>query len=675
MNEDQSFYREKQQNNIASAQKNRADANNANAVRTAADLADKSGHPVAKPIGKAVKIADGLSGGKASEKLGKALTAANKMNGLKGKMAQSAINKASESGTTDRISKAVNSRNNTPNNSSTKPNVNNSLVSGRNSRGLGAGLFSNFFGSSKKETEEQASDGGGANFRTSFKFIKIALIAMGPIFGIVVFCALIISASQIYINAIGLGNADSLSDADVESKINKKINNSEDINDEIKDDDIGYDYFIEDNYSSSFKANKLSEYNLVPIAATKYLKRKYNEASLDELQDFYPVIGMYSDKYDENTVYDFFFKLYYVYQSYRDDYNVYLDLPLLMATLDKQSSDKGIVFSSNLSSEDKKKTKRSKSDFDYCKDWSGYITTKDNSEHDIEVLAQHMVSEQVTEYCEDSSGKRTQEHILKDAEIDNPTLTCADGETYRTTTPEMKDDEEKYKEFLKEFLEKKYYLKEKKALSSSHYSNCGVNTKVSSSGSYTNPSSSSEGPTISGSSSGNSFAAAMINLANSELISNNGAKGGQKYINAFGGFGPGTPWCAIFVWYISSNTRVNGQSLYPDIIPYKTASVNSYIRSFNSSDKSNIKFYYNDKCSKLKGKNGNISYTPKPGDYIFFDWQSSYNMSAQNADHVGIVEKYESGIIYTIEGNSSNTVSKRKYSIDSCKVAGFGSWY
>ena len=38
-----------------------------------------------------------------------------------------------------------------------------------------------------------------------------------------------------------------------------------------------------------------------------------------------------------------------MYQTYKENYNVKLDLPLLMATLNIQSEDKTIVFSSNLS--------------------------------------------------------------------------------------------------------------------------------------------------------------------------------------------------------------------------------------------------------------------------------------------------------------------------------------
>lgn len=63
------------------------------------------------------------------------------------------------------------------------------------------------------------------------------------------------------------------------------------------------------------------------------------------------------------------------------------------------------------------------------------------------------------------------------------------------------------------------------------------------------------------------------------------------------------------------------------------------------------------------------SYTPKPGDLIFFDWDSS-----GDADHVGIVEKVENGRIYTIEGNSGapDAVRQLSYPIGWWQIRGYG---
>jgi len=54
------------------------------------------------------------------------------------------------------------------------------------------------------------------------------------------------------------------------------------------------------------------------------------------------------------------------------------------------------------------------------------------------------------------------------------------------------------------------------------------------------------------------------------------------------------------------------------------------------------------------------SYKPKPGDLIHFTW-----------GHVGIVEKVSGNTVYTIEGNYSNTVAKRSYSLSYSGIRGY----
>ncbi len=88
------------------SEKERADKNNAKNVQAAADVAIKTGHPVAAAVGGAVKAADKLTGGKASEKLGKAATKImDRTPG--GKSLQNISNKMSESGASDAIGKAA----------------------------------------------------------------------------------------------------------------------------------------------------------------------------------------------------------------------------------------------------------------------------------------------------------------------------------------------------------------------------------------------------------------------------------------------------------------------------------------------------------------------------------------------------------------------------------------
>lgn len=78
----------------------RNDANNAKNVRNAADVAIASKNPYGVAIGGAVKGADALTGGKASEGIGKAMTRANRLSPLGNRM-QNASNRLAESGVSD----------------------------------------------------------------------------------------------------------------------------------------------------------------------------------------------------------------------------------------------------------------------------------------------------------------------------------------------------------------------------------------------------------------------------------------------------------------------------------------------------------------------------------------------------------------------------------------------
>ena len=67
------------------------------------------------------------------------------------------------------------------------------------------------------------------------------------------------------------------------------------------------------------------------------------------------------------------------------------------------------------------------------------------------------------------------------------------------------------------------------------------------------------------------------------------------------------------------------------------------------------------------------SYTPAPGDYIFYDWQDSGTGDCTgSADHVGIVEAVGGGKITVIEGNYSNSVKRRTLKINGRYIRGYG---
>ena len=66
---------------------------------------------------------------------------------------------------------------------------------------------------------------------------------------------------------------------------------------------------------------------------------------------------------------------------------------------------------------------------------------------------------------------------------------------------------------------------------------------------------------------------------------------------------------------------------------------------------------------------------PAPGMIVFFDWNDPNGASGPQdgeADHVGIVEKCENGIVYTIEGNSSDACRQNQYPVGYYEILGYG---
>ena len=64
-------------------------------------------------------------------------------------------------------------------------------------------------------------------------------------------------------------------------------------------------------------------------------------------------------------------------------------------------------------------------------------------------------------------------------------------------------------------------------------------------------------------------------------------------------------------------------------------------------------------------------YTPAPGDVIFFDWLKDGRRDGV-ADHVGIAERVENGLIYTIEGNVNDSCVQGQYYIGAPEILGYG---
>ena len=67
------------------------------------------------------------------------------------------------------------------------------------------------------------------------------------------------------------------------------------------------------------------------------------------------------------------------------------------------------------------------------------------------------------------------------------------------------------------------------------------------------------------------------------------------------------------------------------------------------------------------------AYTPKAGDYIFYDWNDNgVGDNKGYADHVGIIVSVSGTSIKVIEGNISNAVGYRSLKVDGRYIRGYG---
>ena len=133
---------------------------------------------------------------------------------------------------------------------------------------------------------------------------------------------------------------------------------------------------------------------------------------------------------------------------------------------------------------------------------------------------------------------------------------------------------------------------------------------------------------------------AIVEVALTQL----GNEGGQPYWSWYG-FEGRVEWCACFVsWWADQCGYIES-----GIIPKFAGCV--------------------DGANWFKG-NGqwqDRNYEPQAGNIIFFDWEGD-----GETDHVGIVEKCENGVVYTVEGNSGDACRQNQYTVGSSSIYGYG---
>ena len=134
-------------------------------------------------------------------------------------------------------------------------------------------------------------------------------------------------------------------------------------------------------------------------------------------------------------------------------------------------------------------------------------------------------------------------------------------------------------------------------------------------------------------------------------LSQLGNVGGQPYWSWYG-FNSRVEWCACFVSWCANECGY----LDAGVIP-RTAGCISGSDWF-----------------KDRGLWQDNSYELRPGDIIYFDWDNKGSSGPQDglADHVGIVEKVENGLVYTVEGNSGDSCRENRYAIGHYEIYGYG---
>ena len=134
-------------------------------------------------------------------------------------------------------------------------------------------------------------------------------------------------------------------------------------------------------------------------------------------------------------------------------------------------------------------------------------------------------------------------------------------------------------------------------------------------------------------------------------LSQVGNVGGQPYWSWYG-FNSRVEWCACFVSWCANECGYIDAGVIP-----KFAGCTGGSNWF-----------------KERGLWQENSYEPRPGDLIFFDWDCKGSSGPQDdvPDHVGIVERVENGVVYTVEGNTSDSCRQHNYAVGHYEIWGYG---
>lgn len=123
---------------------------------------------------------------------------------------------------------------------------------------------------------------------------------------------------------------------------------------------------------------------------------------------------------------------------------------------------------------------------------------------------------------------------------------------------------------------------------------------------------------------------------------------GNKYKDA-AGISRTDPWCCAFVYWCADQCGYIGECFGP----YTASCMSSWA------------------WFERQGLTKQASYTPKPGDLIYFHGVGGSAQYNSEIHHIGIVVSCDGSTVTTIEGNTSHTIHERRYSLSNSYIVGY----
>jgi len=139
----------------------------------------------------------------------------------------------------------------------------------------------------------------------------------------------------------------------------------------------------------------------------------------------------------------------------------------------------------------------------------------------------------------------------------------------------------------------------------------------------------------------------ILSNARGEIGYHEGANNSNKFA-AEAGHANNQAWCSTFVTAMMKQAQAQGADI-PDFVK-RAEPGGAAVESYRNAYQQNGRLF----------RNG----TPQPGDLVFF--------GPGGGEHIGIVERVENGRVYTIEGNTSDQVARRSYSLSDPYINSFG---